>query len=369
MRKGPTIIAAHIGMAISQHSALNPEDLGAQKGLPEELQKMLLGLQKYQKHPYKPERLPLDTVWKEGEVSLNIIPGYDYAPERPSMVLVPSLINKSYILDLVEGRSLMRWLAGQGINPYLLDWGKASADEGQRDLDALIEHRLVPALKVAAVRAGRPVHALGYCMGGTLLATAAAFAGDDLKSLIFLAAPWDFHAGSGTLLSRIQFWSPSAFPMIDEKGHLPVDWIQTLFASLDPSLGAKKFARFVDMDPASDETQLFIAVEDWLNDGIDLPGDLALQCLKGWFLTNDLVRGMCTINGHVVKALDIQKPALIVASSRDRLVEYDSAAALQQQIQGAQIIDVKSGHIGMIAGRRTMGDVWRPVAEWVHGRT
>lgn len=65
----------------------------------------------------------------------------------------------------------------------------------------------------------------------------------------FLLQSWDFHAGTRTMLSQVQFWAPSAFPAIVEKGHLPMDWMQVLFASLAPGSAAKKFAFFRGYGP------------------------------------------------------------------------------------------------------------------------
>jgi polyhydroxyalkanoate synthase subunit PhaC len=256
-------------------------------------------------------------------------------------------------------RSLLRWLDAQRINAALLDWGDPVEDGDMSDIDAAIGRRLVPAIRYLAQQNNGPIHVLGYCMGGTILASAAQDAAADIKSLIFLAAPWDFHAGTQALLNRVRFWAPSAGPMIAEKGFLPMDWMQTVFASLHPISAAQKYADFAAMDQESDAAKLFVAVEDWLNDGVDLPAAIAQQPINEWFLQNK--PGL----GEWGDPAQIAAPSLILTSRKDRLVDYETAAALAKKIPGAKLVDSGCGHIGMMAGRDAIEKAWTPIAGWV----
>jgi polyhydroxyalkanoate synthase len=338
---------------------------GDSKDLPEDVKNMLLGIRQYQMHSYKRSALPLDTIWQEGEVTIEAVQGHDYSSGNEAIILVPSLINRAYVFDLNDERSLLRWLAAQGFNPYLLSWGEPVQDDGQTDMDGVVLKRLVPALRFMAQHEGRPVHALGYCMGGTLLTAAATRSNEVLKSVILLAAPWDFHGGTQALLNRVQFWAPSAFPSIDEKGVLGVDWIQTVFASLDPAMAMRKFGKFADMEKDGAQAELFVAVEDWLNDGVDLPGAVAQHCIANWFIKNDPVNGRWVLGGQPVEPSDINVPVLIIASDKDRLVEYETANVLADEIGRCTVVNPSCGHIGMIAGRHSVANVWQPLANWL----
>jgi polyhydroxyalkanoate synthase len=336
----------------------------------EDLKKMLLGIQKYQQHPFKPVRPALKEVWRAGEVSLQTfeaaLPQAKSAGKDPEiLILVPSLINRSYILNLMEGRSMMRWFAERGIIPYLLDWGESCEDDGQADLAQLIAARLSPAIEFIHDRHSAAPHVLGYCMGGTILAAANCNQALPVKSLIFLASPWDFHGGSQTLLARVKFWAPSGFGFLQEGDNLPVNWIQSVFASLDPFSSVKKFSKFGDMDADSDDAKLFIAVEDWLNDGVSLPHGIAMECLRDWFIENKIGNGSWQLDGRTISLSAISAPSLIIASKKDRLVEYDMAVALYEEIPGAALHVPSCGHIGMIAGETAIEQVWKPILDWV----
>ena len=91
----------------------------------------------------------------------------------------------------------LRWLAGQGLRPLLLDWGTPGPAEASFDLAAYGTERLVPALLEARRLAGGPVPVMGYCMGGTLAVGLAARRPDDVSALLTIGAPWDFTSTSG----------------------------------------------------------------------------------------------------------------------------------------------------------------------------
>lgn len=134
------------------------------------------------------------------------------------------------------------------------------------------------------------IHGLGYCMGGALSLGLAAQNSGLFNSLTLLATPWDFYAGQKTLLHHVRFWTPSAMSRIENKNYLSADQLQSLFASVDPMLAQKKFSRFSKMDMESEEARIFVAVEDWLNDGKDLPAGIARECIMDWFIHNGPVR-------------------------------------------------------------------------------
>lgn len=320
----------------------------------EMLRGLMAGIRKYQLHPYARTLPDLPTVWQAGHVRLLHAGGTG----RP-LLLIPSMINGSTILDLIEGRSLARWLAGQGHDVYLLDWGRSTDDHGQADIDTLLQDRLVPAMTFLAKDG--PIDALGYCMGGTLLAAAAPLAGDALRKLVFLATPWDFHAGDRKLQAMVQYWSASGLALMAQQGMLPADWVQTVFASVDPHMALRKFTDFTDMADDDPRAALFVAVEDWLNEAADLPRDIAQTCIQDWYLDNAPAKGAWRGIGREA----IAHPALVVAAKRDRLVPPESSRALYNLLPGAAWQSPEAGHIGLIAGEGAIEDIWMPLQRWL----
>ncbi len=329
-----------------------------------ELEDMFAGLRKYQNHSYVCDLEPLPVVWEKCGVAVRYVKTKQNAKHAPAVLLVPSLVNKSKIMDLTRERSFVRWLAGQGINAYLLDWGNVAEQDALSSIESVIMNALLPALHGIAEREEQKISALGYCMGGTLLAGALSQRQDGVKGFIALATPWDFQAGQGRLRAHIAAGAGAAFSMMARKHVLPAAHIQALFAGLDPALMVHKFARFATLDDAHKEA-LFVATEDWLNDGLDLPEGVAEGFMSGWALANKPAAGQWMLDGKPVTPKNIDIPSLVVSSRRDKLVEFESAYTLYNALPHALHHDPECGHIGMMAGSKSITNVWQPIANWI----
>ena len=281
------------------------------------------------------------------------------------LILIPSLINKADVLHITEEKSFQNWLSRNGIACYLLDWGEPTTDDALRDIDGLIKARLLPAMSFLAERYNGPVDALGYCMGGTLLAAAAQMAADIIRKCVFLASPWDFEAGSQQLRKEVRAGMAPALQRIMQSQNLPKDWIQSVFAAVNAQRALKKFGKFAAMDQDSDEAALFVAVEDWLNDGVDLPADLARTCIVDWYDKNLPGKAEWQVDGQLILPQNLQCPCYIVASENDVIVPLESSLSLAALIKGSEVLQTRKGHIGMITGRGAETEVWQPVLNWL----
>lgn len=326
--------------------------------------KILGGIQKYEIFAGRKNHGYGDLCWHEGQCKLYRYANNDGAP----LLLVPSLINRAQIFDLCEDRSIARWLQEYGFDVYLLDWGEPQKDPLEENMDDLFEQRFFAALQFITHKKSQKTHALGYCLGGTMLCGAAAIKPDYFDRLVFLATPWDFHAGSKKLSQKVQQWAKISHEILDQKNYLPDDCIQSLFAMLDTSLTRKKFLRFSDMDENSSEARIFVAVEDWLNDGVDLPAGLAQFCIQDMFIDNLSMNNAWAVCNKTINPDMIKSPSLCIASPRDNLVDFESSTALHSQLVGADFVQADCGHIGMIAGQNSIKHVWEPIAAWLNGK-
>ncbi|MHB1208015.1 MAG: alpha/beta fold hydrolase, partial [Rhodospirillaceae bacterium] len=291
---------------------------------------------------------------------------HDYGgdPKNPPALFVPSLINRAYILDLAEDRSLMR-AAARDTRAFLLDWGAPGPAEQAFTLTDYVEGALIPALEEVKRLTGQPPRLVGYCMGGTLAVAPAVLRPDLVSALALLAAPWDFSADAEAPRLMMEFARPIIEVMLGAEGVASVDLLQALFASLDPTLVGRKFRRFADLDPASDEAQRFVALEDWLNDGVPLAGPVARECLFGWYGENTTVLGAWKIGDRVIDPRKIACPTLAFIPAQDRIVPPASARALVDAIPGAVRRTVDLGHIGMVAAGAAPAHVYGPLSEWL----
>jgi polyhydroxyalkanoate synthase len=280
--------------------------------------------------------------------------------------VVPSLINRSYVLDLDEDRSLMRFLAGEGFAPYLIDWGAPGALERNFTLTDYIAGRIGRALDAVMARdPSRPVLMLGYCMGGLLALAAAQARRQDLAGLVLMATPWDFHAEHPEQARLIGAMASMLEPVFAHLGEMPVDALQSLFAGLDPFQIIRKFLSFAELDPDSDKARLFVALEDWLNDGVPLAAPVARECMTGWYGENTPAREEWRVAGEAVIPARLTLPSLVVIPDQDRIVPPASALALAKALPGAECQSPAAGHIGMVVGGSARPKLWQLLAAWM----
>ena len=322
--------------------------------------RFLDGIEGYRAHPYRRRLQDPPALWQAGTTRVLAFGGE--AAGAPAL-LVPSLINRAYILDLRPERSFARYLRGRGLRPYLLDWGAPDAEERAFGLDDYIIGRLAPALEAVRRDAGRPVALAGYCMGGTMVLPLAAHA--DVAALVLLATPWDFHADGRHQARMIATHRPGLTALNASLGQLPPDALQAMFAALDPLLAARKFSAFAQLPPASAAARNFVALEDWLNDAVPLAGAVARACLEDWYGANAPARGLWRVGGEAVRPERVRCPALNVVPARDRIVPPASAEALSDALPNVETWRPPLGHIGMMASPRAKRLLWRKLAAWI----
>jgi poly(3-hydroxyalkanoate) synthetase len=317
----------------------------------------LAGIRAYRAHPWRRDLPDMPECWREAAARL-----LDYGGTGPTVLFVPSLINRWTVLDLMRGHSMLRWLAEQGVRPMLLDWGEP---EPSFTLTDHIAGRLVRAMEAVKRQTDGPMVLAGYCMGGTFATAAAALRPDLVSGLALLAAPWDFHAGDIDHLHKITAASAMLEPLLRDAPTVSVDVLQSLFALDDPTAVAEKFRQFSRLDQASDAARLFVALEDWLNDGVPLSGVTARDCLRGWYRDNSPARGAWRVAGLAIDPASIQVPAFVAVPKRDHIVPPVSARPLARLLPLATMLEPDSGHVGMTAGRTAAKVLWEPLRDWL----
>jgi len=320
----------------------------------------LAGIERYRHHPYRRAMREPPVLWQEGTTRL-----LDYGtPGEPGVLVVPSLINRAYILDLSPETSLLRALAREGLRPLLVDWGHPGTLERGFGLTDYVAGRLEAALDIAEETCGASPAVMGYCMGGLLAVALAARRPRQVRALAVLATPWGFHAertAHARLLGTLAEPLTRACLLL---GEIPVDILQALFMAIDPLVAVRKFARFASLAD-SPAARNFVAVEDWLNDGVPLALAVARECLGGWYGDDAPAQGQWRIAGRPVLAGQVRQPVLVVTPAQDRIVPPASTEALAATLPAAERLSVRLGHIGMIVGSTAPREVWQPLARWL----
>jgi polyhydroxyalkanoate synthase len=330
------------------------------------LDTFMRGVQAYREHPYHRPLTDPPVCWKEGTTRLLDYGAIDPAARDGHPVLViPSLVNRGYVLDLTPERSLMRTMAARGLRPFLVDWGRPGDLERSFTLTDYIAGRLEAALEAVLIITGRRPAVLGYCMGGLLALALAQRRPRDTGPLAFLATPWDFSADAPASVAGLPGAEPWMGAMIDATGSLPTDMIQTLFFSLDPMMVIRKFLHFAELEAESAKARAFVALEDWLNDGVPLSAPVAREALFGWYGRNTPQTGEWRIAGRTVDPRQVRNPSLVMVPARDRIVPPASARALAAVLPNAVRADIALGHIGMVVSQAAPDRAWNTLFDWL----
>lgn len=310
----------------------------------------LAGLAAYQAAPRNKPRKLAGVRYRQGRARLR---RYNRASDARAVIVVPSLINPPTILDLTPHQSLMRWLAAQGFNAFLIDWGTPNAAARDMDLTQHVERLLLP----LARRFAQPPVLIGYCLGGTLAAGAAAVA--PVAGLAMIAAPWHF-AGFGARAKAdiAALWSASK-PMCEAMGLVPMEVLQSGFWRLDPRRTISKYETFAGLDPASAAARDFVALEDWANAGAHLPFAAGRQLFEDFVGADQTGTGSWRIKDQLVNPRALDCPTIDFVSMSDRIVPAASASGI------ANRRDLSAGHVGMIVGGKARAQLWEPLADWI----
>jgi len=318
-----------------------------------------------------------EPVYEEDKLVL-----YHFTPlvEKPfkiPVLVVYALVNRPYMADLQENRSLIRNLLKQGLDVYLIDWGYPGREDRWLTLDDYINGYIDNCVDVVRERHNLDqINMLGICQGGVFSLCYTALNPEKIKNLITMVAPVDFHA-QGSLLND---WTCNTSTgklymdpdlMAEAFGNVSGDFMNFGFVMLKPfQLNIQKYAVLPNIMDNEDRLTNFIRMEKWIFDSPDQVGETWKEFLKQFYQGNKLIKGEVMIGDQQVDLKDIKQPVLNLYAEQDHLVPPDSTKALGKYI-GAKDYTVKgfaTGHIGMYVSGKVQRDLPPTIADWVKER-
>jgi len=309
---------------------------------------------------------PHAEVWRRGAARLLKYDAIASKAGRQPILLVCSLINRPYVLDLLPGRSVIARLRESGRDVYLLDWGRPTP----ADRDSGLAHyalELLPEAARAALgdAAAERLHVIGYCMGGTFALLAAAAGRLPLAGLIAMATPVDLHdSGLLSLWCRAPGFDPEEIVRIH--GEAPPHLLQPAFKMLDPIGLATKLAHLGDKLADDDFVRFFLAMESWLEDSVSFPGRAFVEWVE-LYRNNALVAGLRALGGHRLDFQRLTTPVLSLVAETDYITPPSSSRAIARVLPNAahREIALAGGHIGLATSSAAHRTLWPAVNAWL----
>jgi polyhydroxyalkanoate synthase len=313
---------------------------------------------------------PKEAVHREDKLVL-----YRFTPlvERPfgvPLLIVYALVNRPYMVDLQEDRSLVRNLLERGLDVYLIDWGYPSRADRWLTLDDYINGYIDDCVDVVRERHHlERINLLGICQGGTFSLCYSALHPEKVKNLIPMVTPVDFDVPDGLL----NLWAKQidADLMVDAWGNTPGDFMNFGFLMLKPfQLSVQKYVELVQIMDDEQKLLNFLRMEKWIFDSPDQAGEAFRQFVKDFFQANKLIKGEAKIGGQRVDLHNIRMPVLNVYAEQDHLVPPASSLALGKYVgsEDYRELGFPVGHIGMYVSGRVQRDLPPTIAEWLKAR-
>jgi polyhydroxyalkanoate synthase len=286
---------------------------------------------------------------------------------RP-LLLVPSLINRWYVLDLRPGASLVESLTAAGLDVFCLDWGVPQDEDRHLTWEDVLARLSRVTRFVRRETGADQVGLLGYCMGGTLAGIHSALHPGDVAALVNLAGPFDFERG-GQLREMVD---PRWFDAeaVADAGNVGALQMQSGFQMLRPTLAMSKWVNLLDKghDPAWREA--FDALEEWGSDNVPFPAAAYRTYIGELYQDNRLVRGEHYVRGKRVDLRAIHCPVLTIVADSDAICPPAAAIALNEGVASSDkdVLRVPGGHVGAVVGSRASRELYPALGRWLTAR-
>jgi polyhydroxyalkanoate synthase subunit PhaC len=290
---------------------------------------------------------------------------YDSSRRRRGapLLLVPPLAAPAICFDLRRGCSLAEHLVVKGRRTYLLEYGQIEYGDRGLGLEHWVEEVIPAAIRAAAEDAGRPVHAIGWCLGGIL--TLLAHAMDEslpVERIALVASPFDF--------SKVPLVAPLRPIDAITRGHVVTQLYRALGGAPAPLVkrgyqlaGIDKYVMkpWTIASGLGDQELLaqIEAVDAFMGRMHAYPGRTFGQLYHRFFRTNDLADGRLALTDRTIDLADVKVPLLAVAGRGDGIAPVAACHHVADLVPDAVLETAPGGHLGVLTGRASRATTWK----------
>lgn len=311
-------------------------------------------------------RTPKDVVWTRDRAQLWRYRS-DAVTSPTPVLIVMSLVSRSYVLDLHPGASFVAALRDAGFDVHLLDWGVPDERDADNGLTTYVDELLPEAVdQVLAGTGAERVSLIGYCYGGLLtLLLGAAHPDLPVASLTTMATPVDFDQ-MGLLGRMLQGGRLDPDDLLDETGNVPAEVVRNAFRVLKPTADLAQYAVLWEKLWDDRQMEAFQVMGQWTRDHVPFPGR-AYRETAGMVADAALLRDDVRLDGQRVSLRDLTWPLLNVVAAQDHIVPRAAALPVVALVgaQQTRTLEVPAGHVGLVMGKAAATTTLPGIVAWL----
>lgn len=309
---------------------------------------------------------PFEVLDRAGSLALRKYSAIGTKKGSP-VLLLPSIINRSFVLDLLPEKSFVRNFLLHGRDVYMIDWGVPQRHEQHLSLETLMTLYLDYLLKrVEQDCDGQKLHLMGHCLGGTLALMISNIMPERFLSLTMITAPVSFQNNDKlSLWARSPDFDLTAF--IEAYGNVPWFLMQSAFLALKPTQITSKLRQYSLKIKDSKFLRNFWAMEAWSNDNVNVRGDCFKVLLSELYRKNLLAQNLMKIGDKFIDLRQQVTPTFVLIAGADHIVPETSHLSTKMipLVKNFVSATADGGHVGALIGGRSQKLVWPRLTEWI----
>jgi polyhydroxyalkanoate synthase subunit PhaC len=311
---------------------------------------------------------PKDVVWRRDKAQLWRYRGGPVRFEQP-LLIVTSLVSRSYILDLLPGSSAVGFLRDRGFDVFMLDWGVPDELDADNGLATYVDEYLPRAVEAVRRETGcRELTIAGYCLGGVLsILYANGHADAPVRNLVLMATPVDF-GEMGPMVAALREGRLDPDDLLDETGNVPADVLYSGFFMLAPTTVVAQKATLLEHLWNDEFVRGFQAMAQWARDQVPFPGAAFREVVEQLIRGNALMDGSLRLGGRDVDFARTGAGVLNAMAANDTVVPMAAAAPIGRLVgrpERRQELALPGGHVTFGTGRSAFRHTLPALASWI----
>ena len=315
-------------------------------------------------------RTPSEIIKMKGRFHLHHYKSEVSPKHKTPLLIVYSLINRHYILDLLPKVSVIKNLQSQGFDVFTTDWETPASYDKNLTLATYAEEYLENAVeKIKEITGSEKVSLFGYCWGGLFALIYCATNQDSVKNMILHATPVDIEKEE----TVIENWAAhlNADGLVDTIGNVPGWLLNLMFILRNPIETMLKYPRYFSELRNIDEIKQFFAIEGWLYDSRPIIGEVYREILDQVYRKNLLIKNKMKVGTDIINLKNITVPVLDIIGTTDDLVPSSASKSVMDAIGSTdkKLIEFPTGHVGLCISQIAHEKLWPEVGSWLAQRS